>query len=59
MKGCDNCKHYNGGLGCKAYPGGIPWPILSGAVAHDKPLPGDHGIQYEKKEGDNEQEDES
>jgi len=49
--GCVNCKHYRGGVVCDAYPDLIPWPIQSGEVAHDKPLPGDNGIQFEPIEG--------
>ncbi len=32
---------------CAAYPAGIPLPIIGGDLAHDRPLPGDHGIQFE------------
>lgn len=45
--GCPNCKHYVGGIVCKAYPNGIPWPIQSGDIAHIEPLPDDNGIQFE------------
>ena len=47
MKGCEFCKHFKKDLSCTAYPKGIPWPILSGEVAHDKPLNDDNGIQFE------------
>ena len=31
---------------CKAFPDGIPQPIISGMVTHTKPYPGDKGIRY-------------
>jgi hypothetical protein len=45
---CHNCRHLapGGALRCAAYPDGIPLPILSGDVVHDRPLPGDHGVQF-------------
>src|SRR5687768_12722376 len=48
-RGCDTCRHFDpqGLPRCAAYPDGIPLPILGGDLAHDQPLPGDHGIQYE------------
>ena len=52
---CWNCKHYFranrvGNLhSCKAFKK-IPDNILSGKNDHRKPVEGDHGIQYEKKE---------
>ena len=45
---CANCKHWRGGVVCDAYPNGIPWPIMSGDVAHIDPLPDDNGIQWER-----------
>lgn len=47
--GCDVCRHFDprGLPRCAAYPGGIPLPIVGGDLAHDRPLPGDHGIQFE------------
>jgi hypothetical protein len=47
---CANCKHWHGGMACDAYPKGIPWPIISGDVAHTHPLPDDNGIQWERKD---------
>lgn len=46
--GCLNCRHldWRRMTRCAAYPDGIPLPILGGDVAHDRPLPGDHGIQF-------------
>ena len=42
------CRHLDpqGLPRCVAYPDGIPLPILSGDLPHDRPLPGDHGIQF-------------
>ena len=53
------CKHYMGVGGpedteigevpiCKAYPKGIPEDIAYGEELHTEPMPGDHGIQFEK-----------
>lgn len=48
-QGCDVCRHFDpqGLPRCAAYPEGIPLPILGGDIAHDRPLPGDHGIRFE------------
>jgi len=34
---------------CAAFPEGIALEIMRGDVRHDKPIEGDHGIQYEKR----------
>ena len=34
---------------CDAFPDGIPDAIFLSGVEHDKPYPGDHGIQFEPK----------
>lgn len=46
---CLVCRHFDprGLPRCTAYPDGIPLPIIGGDLAHDRPLPGDHGIQFE------------
>ena len=54
---CMYCKHVgeerktraNGEpyLPCAAFPDGIPDEILSDRIKHDRPYPGDHGIQFE------------
>lgn len=37
---CFKCKHFNKfGLGCKAFPEGIPDEIISGENEHKEPLP--------------------
>ena len=47
--GCNVCRHFNEQMGfvCKAYPQGIPLPILSGEVSHTIPLKGDNEIRFE------------
>jgi len=47
---CPTCKHYSSKGKCKAYSKGIPQEILSGAVDHTKPYPGDNGIRFKQKE---------
>jgi len=44
---CVNCKHFRGANTCEAFPDGIPEKILIGKNNHDKPVRGDHGIQFE------------
>lgn len=54
---CIVCKHYEDGSlkeenpRCAAYPDGIPREIFDMVVGHDRPRPGDHGIQFEPKPG--------
>ena len=49
---CNQCKYVNkDGLSCDAFPKGIPANILSGDIDHRKPVDGDHGIQFEAREG--------
>lgn len=54
---CFQCRHYRGlhesgaGYTCAAFPLDIPAVILLGDHAHEKPYPGDHGIQFEPKPG--------
>jgi hypothetical protein len=48
---CMVCKHATFVKGvsftCAAFPNGVPHELESGQVDHRKPVPGDHGIQYE------------
>ena len=46
---CETCMHRFEGLqifSCRAFPDGIPLPILAGNVDHRYPATGDNGIQY-------------
>jgi hypothetical protein len=54
---CVGCRHFilaeqklPGPTRCAAFPDGIPGDIATGAVLHDRPYPGDHGIQREPRE---------
>jgi hypothetical protein len=44
---CLNCRHLQGFPYCKAFPDGIPKEIQLGENQHDRPYPGDSGIQFE------------
>lgn len=50
---CGTCSHLGPGLSCRAFPDGIPGPILEGRADHREPYPGDHGVRYELAEGVN------
>ena len=49
---CHLCKHkFAGKPGCKAFPDGIPYEILTaGDTAHSEPYPGDHGLRFEPQD---------
>jgi len=48
---CFSCKHFHRyGVGCDAFPEGIPDEIVAGRNKHAKPLPEqDNNIVYEPK----------
>jgi hypothetical protein len=46
---CHTCTHIRKQGKCDAFPDGIPLNILVGNLIHNRPLPGDHGIQFEAK----------
>ena len=49
---CNQCTHVGAnGQKCEAFPRGIPPLVLDGTLDHRNPLPGDHGIQFEKRKG--------
>ena len=51
---CFQCSHFRGMIGgkvrCAAFPDGIPTELTAPNVIHNKPFPGDHGLQFEKYE---------
>jgi len=46
---CWGCRHFHEDNTCRAFPRGIPKPILIDRADHTKPYPGDRGIQFEPK----------
>lgn len=40
FQGCQFCIHFQRNLTCAAFPNGIPMAIVSGQMAHDRPLEG-------------------
>lgn len=51
---CLRCKHLiedENLFRCAAFMDGIPFAITSSEHDHHEPFPGDHGIQFEPKEG--------
>jgi hypothetical protein len=47
---CDLCAHRMNGAVCKAFPHGIPDPIMLNEVDHRQPYEGDHGIHWEPED---------
>lgn len=48
---CVTCFHKAVGYAiCRAFPDGIPDDIAVGKIAHNKPIKGDHGYQYQPLE---------
>lgn len=50
---CMHCEHFDFMSDinlptCTAFPKGIPWGIWREEIDHEKPFPGDHGIQFGK-----------
>jgi len=43
---CINCGRFNGSKKCDAYPDEIPAAIWDDAIAHNAPMPRDHGLQF-------------
>jgi len=45
---CVACKYFRGWQSgtCDAFPDQIPNQIWDGKIRHDKPIPGDNGIQF-------------
>ena len=60
LPGCNSCKHLQPGIlftTCAAFPNGIPPMFANGEALHDRPFPGDNGIQYEPRPVDEKPED--
>jgi hypothetical protein len=48
------CERWSNGV-CAAYPDGIPTEIIMNQWDHRRPKPGDHGLQFVLREGEQEQ----
>jgi hypothetical protein len=48
---CDHCRHLTGYRRCAAFAGEIPLEIWNGGNTHQRPYPGDHGLQFEPRPG--------
>lgn len=54
---CVHCQRFEEGMRgvpfrCEAYPDGIPEAIISQGADHRNPQPGDHGIRFLMKPGE-------
>jgi hypothetical protein len=53
---CLKCKHLNlntaGPMRCRAFPAGIPTPILVMEHDHRTPYRNDHGVRYEPRDAE-------
>jgi hypothetical protein len=47
---CLVCRHFHHlpGRTCDAFPEGVPDEVFLRKIEHRQPVPGDHGIQFEK-----------
>ena len=53
---CLACARANDSGSCEAYPDGIPEGIILNEVDHRVAQPGDHGLQFVLKDGEQERE---
>lgn len=53
INSCAKCINYLTQQKCLAFPDAIPEPIWTGKNEHKKPYDGDHGVQFEQKDGAN------
>lgn len=49
---CNKCRHHRGDLTCAAFPERIPDEISLNRHDHREPYPGDGGIRFEAKPGE-------
>lgn len=49
---CIFCRHLRESTNCDAFPGGIPDDVLYAFHDHRMPFPGDHGIMFELRPGE-------
>lgn len=49
---CLSCRHLRDDSRCAAFPEGIPDRIIASGADHRTRWPGDHGIQYAMRPGD-------